>query len=207
MTFCCIFSQTPGATPNTNKTPSRLLTPLSSLTPSAARGLRGSKTISASTPNKLNYGPESMFSYTVQVVTHVIHVHCMYMNLHCFVAFVAGSLSRSTSRSRIPIPGSAGSSRIPRPMSTIPGSTPTNSRRRTGVPPPRAQSVDPYKMSQKSLMNSTSKSLRSAERTKRSGSSRLVVSLVIFSCPCDNSLIFATLHFLGIGMLNVMLIV
>ena len=85
-------------------------------------------------------------------------------------------LNRSSTKSQIPTPRSV--SRIPRrPGSTTPGATPTSSPAtvKRAPHPPRAQSVDPYKMASQSLSSSSTsllRSLNSASKIKRPGSSR-----------------------------------
>jgi hypothetical protein len=85
-------------------------------------------------------------------------------------------LNRSSSKSQIPSPRSV--SRIPkRPGSTTPGASPrtTPATLKRAAHPPRAQSVDPYRMASQSLSSSSTsllRSLNSASRIKRPESSR-----------------------------------
>ena len=86
-------------------------------------------------------------------------------------------LNRSSTKSQIPTPRSI--SKIPRrPGSTTPGASPSTTPatlKRAAAHPPRAQSVDPYRMASQSLSTSSTsllRSLNSASRIKRPGSSR-----------------------------------
>ena len=96
-------------------------------------------------------------------------------NYLIFISFSLAFLNRSSSKSQIPTPSSI--SRIPRrPGSTTPGAKPSSPATVKRAPhPPRAQSVDPYKMASHSL-SSTSllRSLNSPSKIKRPGSSRYV---------------------------------
>ena len=92
-------------------------------------------------------------------------------------------LNRSSTKSQIPTPRSV--SRIPRrPGSTTPGATPSSPATvKRAAHPPRAQSVDPYKMASQSLSSSSTSLLRSynsaASKIKRPGSSRYVLAYII----------------------------
>ena len=112
-------------------------------------------------------------------------VSCLNAQCHPLILLVCLSafLNRSAGRSRIPTPRSG----IPRrPGSTTPGAKPSTPGRGLRPAPPRAQSVDPYKMASQSMSAASMSNLRKvtssgrspASKIKRPSSSRYIVGVV-----------------------------